>query len=289
MSAGRLFDEPGGASDDDAARIAALEAELDAARLQVEARRVENEQLHEANEQLRDELAWHEACASVPSDTDNAAAAGKPFSGGEAPSPTTLAGMLETLEHRNGDLASRATGEHGGDVRVVGRDLVEVVEASRRLQGLCAAVQAEALAGLNQVQHVPSLPPQLSSRSMRAETLTGAEAGAALLVSRDSAGLRTAEALTLTRVFTRTLGALREAAITEWQARILFRGCSRLSDDQARRVEAGGPAYATGHTGPQLRARIKQVIARIAPTDAEQGHARARAERRVWAQPGLDG
>src|SRR5699024_3879144 len=129
----------------------------------------------------------------------------------------------------------------------------------------------------------------VSSRSMRAETLTGAEAGAALMVSRDSAGLRTAEALTLTRVFTRTLLALREGAITEWHAQILLRESSQLSDDQRRRVETEVLDYATGHTGPQLRARIKQVIARIAPTDAEQAHARARAERRVWAQPGLDG
>src|SRR5690625_4577859 len=292
MSAGRLFDEPGGASDDDAARIAALEAELNAARLQAEARRVENEQLHEANEQLRDELAWHEACAGLPSGTDNAAAAGKRFSGSEAPSPATLAGMLATLEARQGDLAARAAGEHSGDVgdvRVVGRDLVEVVEASRRLQGLCAAVQAEALAGLNEVQHVPSLPPHVSSRSMRTETLTGAEAGAALLVSRDSAGLRTAEALMLTRVFTRTLRALREGAITEWHARILLRESAQLSDEQRRRVEAEVLEYACGHTGPQLRARIKQVIARIAPADTEEAYARARAGRRVWAQPGLDG
>src|SRR5690625_4375625 len=292
MSAGRLFDEPGGASDDDAARIAALEAELNAARLQAEARRVENEQLHEANEQLRDELAWHEACAGLPSGTDNAAAAGKRFSGSEAPSPATLAGMLATLEARQGDLAARAAGEHSGDVGDVrggGRDLVEAVEASRRLQGLCAAVQAEALAGMNEVQHVPSMPPHVSSRSMRTETLTGAEAGAALLVSRDSAGLRTAEALMLTRVFTRALRALREGAITEWHARILLRESAQLSDEQRRRVEAEVLDYATGHTGPQLRARIKQVIARIAPTDTEQAHARARAGRRVWAQPGLDG
>src|SRR5690625_4745740 len=280
MSAGRLFDEPGGASDD-AARIARLEAELNASRLQAEARRVENEQ-------LREELAWHEACASLPSGTDNAAA-GEEFSGGEVPSPATLAGMLATLEARQADLAARAAGDDVGDVPVVGRDLVEIVEASRRLQGLCAAVQAEALAGLNEVQHVPVLPAEVSSRSMRAETLTGAEAGAALLVSRDSAGLRTAEALMLTRVFTRTLRALREGAITEWHARILLRESAQLSDEQRRRVETEVLDYATGHTGPQLRARIKQVIARIAPTGAEQGHARARAARRVWAQPGLDG
>src|SRR5690625_1525157 len=275
MSAGRLFDEPGGASDD-AARIAALEAELDASRLQAEARRVENEQ-------LREELANERSRAVGDSN------AGGEFSGSAAPSPDTLAGMLETLEHRKGDLAARAAGDDIGDVQVVGRDLVEVVEASRRLQGLCAAVQAEALAGLNEVQHVPSLPPHLSSRSMRTETLTGAEAGAALMVSRDSAGLRTAEALSLTRVFTRTLGALREGALTEWHARILLHESAQLSDGQRRRVEAEVLEYACGHTGPQLRARIKQVIARIAPTDTEQAHARDRAGRRVWAQPGLDG
>src|SRR5690625_1933346 len=291
MGAGRLFDEPGGASDDDA-RIARLEAELNAARLQAEARRVENEQLHEANEQLREELAAHEACASLPSGTDNADAAGKRFAGSEAPSAATLAGMLATLEARQADLAARAAGEHSGDVgdvQVVGRDLVEVVEASRRLQGLCAAVQAEALAGLNEVQHVPVLPAEVSSRSMRAETLTGAEAGAALLVSRDSARLRTEDALTLTRVFTRTLRALREGALTEWHARILLRESAQLSDDQRRRVEAEVLDYATGHTGPQLRARIKQVIARIAPTDAEQAQGGRRAGRRWWAQSGLDG
>src|SRR5690625_442396 len=278
MSAGRLFDEPGGASDD-AARIAALEAELDAARLQAEARRVENEQ-------LREELATERAR------TVSGGAADVGFSGSAVPSPATLAGMLATLEARQADLGARAAGEHSGDVgdvQVVGRDLVEVIEASRRLQGLCAAVQAEALAGLNQVQHVPSLPPHVSSRSMRAETLTGAEAGAALLVSRDSAGLRTAEARLSLRVFTRTTGALREGALTEWHARILLHESAQLSDDQRRRVEAEVLEYACGHTGPQLRARIKQVIARIAPTDTEQAHARARAGRRVWAQPGLDG
>src|SRR5690625_527393 len=162
MSAGRLFDEPGGASGD-AARIAFLEAQLSAARLQAEARRVENEQLHEANEQLREELAAHEACVSVTPSSDNAGA-DVGFSGSALPSPATLAGMLATLEARQGDLAARAAGEHVGDVgevRVVGRDLVEVIEASRRLQGLCAAVQAEALAGLNEVQHVPVLPAEV--------------------------------------------------------------------------------------------------------------------------------
>src|SRR5699024_1233738 len=152
MSAGRLFDGPGGASDDDAARIALLEAELNAARLQAEARRVENEQ-------LREELATERA-RTVSGD-----AAGKPFSGDVLPSPATLAGMLATLEARQADVAARAVGEHGGDVgdvQVVGRDLVEIVEASRRWQGLCAAVQAEGLAGLSQVQHVPVLPAEVS-------------------------------------------------------------------------------------------------------------------------------
>src|SRR5690625_1403492 len=287
MSAGRLFDEPGGASGD-AARIAFLEAQLSAARLQAEARRVENEQLHEANEQLREELAAHEACVSVTPSSDNAGA-DVGFSGSALPSPATLAGMLATLEARQGDLAARAAGEHVGDVQVVGRDLVEVIEGSRRLQGLCAAVQAEALAGLNEVQHVPALPAGVSSTAMRTETLTGAEAGAALMVSRDSARLRTAEALTLTRVFTRTLRALRAGALTEGHARILLHESAHLDQDQRRRVEAEVLDYATGHTGPQLRARIKQVIARIAPADAEDAHARARAGRRVWAQPGLDG
>src|SRR5690625_314495 len=290
MGAGRLFDEPGGAADD-AARVAALEAELDASRLQAEAQRVENEQLHEANEQLRDELASHEACASLPSDTDNAAA-GKPFSGGEAPSPATLAGMLATLEARQADLAARAAGEHSGDVgdvQVVGRDLVEIIEASRRLQGLCAAVQAEALAGLNQVQHVPSLPPHVSSRSMRAETLTGAEAGAALMVSRDSARLRTEDSLVLTRLLTRTLAALRVGDVTQWHVRTLLQETAHLADEQRLAVEAAVLEDVTGQTAWELRRKVKKVIARIAPKDAEQGNARARAERRVWAQPGLDG
>src|SRR5690625_2567685 len=281
MSAGRLFDEPGGASEDDAARIAALEAELNAAQLQAEARRVENEQ-------LRDELASHEACASLPSGTDNADA-DVPFSGSAAPSPDTLAGMLATLEARQADLAARAAGEDVGDVRVVGRDLVEVVEASRRLQGLCAAVQAEALAGLSRVQHVPSLPPHVSSRSMRAETLTGAEAGGALLTSRDSARLRTEDSLVLTRLLTRTLAALRVGDVTQWHVRTLLQETAHLADEQRLAVEAAVLEDVTGQTAWELRRKVKKVIARIAPKDAEQGNARARAERRVWAQPGLDG
>src|SRR5690625_340622 len=125
MSAGSLVDEPGGCSDD-AARIARLEAELDAAWLQCEARRVENEQLHEVNEQLREELATERARA-VSGD-----AAGEGFSGGAAPSPDTMAGMLATLQRCQADLTARAAGADIGDVRVVGRDLVEVIEASRR-------------------------------------------------------------------------------------------------------------------------------------------------------------
>src|SRR5690625_1644319 len=285
MSADRLFDEPGGASDDDAARIAALEAELNAARLQAEARRVENEQ-------LREELAWYEACASLPSGTDNADAGGKPFSDGAAPSPTTLAGMLATLEARQADLAARAGGEDVGDVgdvQVVGRDLVEVIEASRRLQGLCAAVQAEALAGLNQVQHVPALPAEVSSAAMRAETLTGAEAGGALLVSRDSARLRTEDSLVLTRLLTRTLAALRVGDVTQWHVRTLLQETAQLADEQRLAVEAAVLEDSTGQTAWELRRKVKKVIARIAPADTEEAYARARAERRVWAQPGLDG
>src|SRR5690625_7380380 len=278
MSAGRLFDEPGGASDD-AARIAALEAELDAARLQAEARRVENEQ-------LREELATERAR------TVSGGAADVGFSGSAVPSPATLAGMLATLEARQADLGARAAGEHSGDVgdvQVVGRDLVEVIEASRRLQGLCAAVQAEALAGLNQVQHVPSLPPHVSSTAMRAETLTGAEAGAALLVSRDSARLRTEDSLVLTRLLTRTLAALRVGDVTQWHVRTLLQETAHLADEQRLAVEAAVLEDVTGQTAWELRRKVKKVIARIAPKDAEQGNARARAERRVWAQPGLDG
>src|SRR5699024_10579240 len=90
-------------------------------------------------------------------------------------------------------------------------------------------------------------------------------------------------------VFTRTLRALHEGALTEGHARILLHESAHLDQDQRRQVETEVLDYATGHTGPQLRARIKQVIARIAPADAEEAHARARAGRRVWAQPGLDG
>ncbi|HLR94600.1 MAG TPA: hypothetical protein VK053_08750, partial [Jiangellaceae bacterium] len=86
MGADRLFDEPGGASDDGAARIARLEAELNASRLQAEARRVENEQ-------LREELA-NERSRAVGGDSN----AGGEFSGSAVPSPDTLAGMLATLE-----------------------------------------------------------------------------------------------------------------------------------------------------------------------------------------------
>src|SRR5690625_3882965 len=95
MSAGRLFDEPGGCSDD-AARIAAL----DAAWLQCEARRVENEQLHEVNEQLREELATERARA-VSGDPPEG------FSGGAAPSPDTMAGMLATLQRCQADRPRR--------------------------------------------------------------------------------------------------------------------------------------------------------------------------------------
>src|SRR5690625_4480921 len=239
MGAGRLFDEPGGASDD-AARIARLEAELNAARLQAEARRVENEQ-------LREELA-NERNRAVGGGN-----AGGEFSGSSAPSAATLAGMLATLEARQADLAARAAGDDVGDVPVVGRDLVEVVEASRRLQGLCAAVQAEALAGLNEVQHVPSLPPHVSSRSMRAETLTGAEAGAALMTSRDSARLRTEDSLVLTRLLTRTLAALRVGDVTQWHVRTLLQETAHLADEQRLAVEAAVLEDATGQTAWELR------------------------------------
>src|SRR5690625_997851 len=223
MAAGRLVGEPGGCSDD-AARIAALEAELRATRLESEARRVENDHLHEVNEQLREELATERARA-VSGDPPEG------FSGGAAPSPDTMAGMLATLQRCQADLTARAAGADIGDVRVVGRDLVEVIEAARRLQAFGFAIQAEALAGLNQVQHLPALPAGVSSAAMRTETLTGAEAAAALLVSRDAARARTADALMLTRVFSRTLGALRAGWITDWHARILL---TETGDEPAR-------------------------------------------------------
>src|SRR5690625_1856248 len=100
MSADRLFDEPGGHSDD-AARIAALEAKLEATRLESEARRVENEQ-------LREELLATERARADSGDTDTDDDGG--FCGGAVPSPDTLEGMLKTLERCQGDLAARAAG-----------------------------------------------------------------------------------------------------------------------------------------------------------------------------------
>src|SRR5690625_3434928 len=163
-----------------------------------------------------------------------------------------MAGMLATLQRCQGDLAARAAGADIGDVRVVGRDLVEVIEASRRLQAFGFAIQAEALAGLNQVQHLPVLPAGVSSAAMRTETLTGAEAAAGLLVSRDAARARTADALMLTRVFSRTLGALRAGWITDWHARILLTETAHLDDDQRLRVEDAVLDDADGRTGPEL-------------------------------------
>src|SRR5690625_1635074 len=275
MSEGSLFGEPGGCSDD-AARIAALEAELRATRLESEARRVENDQ-------LRGELAAERARA-VSGD-----AAGEGVSGGAAPSPDAMAGMRAHPQRWQADLTARAAGADIGDVRVVGRDLVEVIEAAWRLQAFGFAIQAEALAGLNQVQHLPVLPAGVSSAAMRTETLTGAEAAAGLLVSRDAARARTADALMLTRVFSRTLGALRAGWITDWHARILLAETAHLDDNQRLRVEDAVLDDADGRTGPELRRKIKQVVARIAPRDTEEAHARAREDRRVWAQPGLDG
>src|SRR5690625_7918346 len=86
-----------------------------------------------------------------------------------------MAGMLATLQRCQGDLTARAAGADIGDVRVVGRDLVEVIEAARRLQAFGFAIQAEALAGLNQVQHLPALPAGVSLAAMRTETLRSEE------------------------------------------------------------------------------------------------------------------
>jgi len=238
------------------------------------------------SERLRAELAAERARVSVSPGAD--AAEGMDASE-RVPSPVMLADSLDALGLCQQLLETRAQGDISVDEQAVGIALVEVLDQARKVAAMCAAAETEALVGLTRLQHLPDLPAQVSSRSWRRETLVGVETGAVLQVSPQMARGRTEESTVLTTVLTKTLDALWAGRLTEWHVRTLLSETAHLDKELRRRVEDEVLDYACTHTPPELRARVKKVVARLDPIRSKERHARARADRRVWAQPGLDG
>ncbi len=116
-----------------------------------------------------------------------------------------------------------------------------------------------------------------------------AEVAAALCLTRRTAEERLALALALRRRLPAVWRALAEGRIDGWRARVIDRGTGHLEEAEARRVANEVLPAAEGLTTGQLRALIRRVCMDAAPDDAAKRYRAGVEERRVVAEPAVDG
>jgi hypothetical protein len=116
-----------------------------------------------------------------------------------------------------------------------------------------------------------------------------AEVRAALHLTRRAAETEVAMALQLCDRLPQVWEALATGILDLRRARVLSEGTGHLPVEVARRVVDQVMEPATRQTTGQLRALLRRVCLQADPAEAVERYETARAERRVYAEPTLDG
>jgi hypothetical protein len=167
--------------------------------------------------------------------------------------------------------------------------LVEVAAAAERLASWAAAVQADALAALADLQTVPTLPAGVTASSINAESIAGRLVAARVCWSPRTGESRVRDALRLRSELSATLAALRAGWICLRRARVIVDGTAAVTPQVARRVESKVLPRAPRLTAAKLRQLIEKLVAADDPDGTEDRHAAAVRRRDVCSYPLPDG
>jgi hypothetical protein len=180
------------------------------------------------------------------------------------------------------DLALRLHGLPLG--RIPTAELVDVIAAWERIK--CWAEAAQAAAVTEFAHRRPGIDPPARSGSV--DEFAPDELGAALALSRGTAGHRIAFAVGLTDL-PQTCAALAGGRIGLGVAHRIVEGLQVLPAAEARAVEADVLRDAEGRTPGQVQARIARSVLAVDPDAAARRHTRAVADRRVVLSAQPDG
>jgi hypothetical protein len=214
---------------------------------------------------------------------------------GHPPQPEMLDALLlresvDWLDEAPGGLLAEAV----ADVRARLGDLSEddVLRLVIATERLTSWVQATQLDGIAELARRPAMNPQ-GRHVLEGRSLTIAEIGAPLGLTRHASTRRVDLAEQLSVELPATLVALREGRIDTQRAQAI---CDELAGnpelDPADRMAIEQDALARaekGETRPQLRDRIRRSLQAVNPQDAAERHHKQRRERRVHTMPQPDG
>jgi hypothetical protein len=192
---------------------------------------------------------------------------------------------VERLDGPPGDLLAAAIEDVGARLSETSdHNLLRLVAAAERQTSWEQSVQLDAIAELSRR---PSMNPQ-TREALDERTLTIAEIGAALGLTRYSATRRVDLAEQLTVRFSETLKALREGRIDKARAEVIAAELGDVPDLSAQdraaieeRALEGAPARPTS----QIREVIRRALLSVSPADAAERHEGQRRERCVRTAP----
>jgi hypothetical protein len=201
-----------------------------------------------------------------------------------------LRSSTDWLADAPGGLLAMAVEDRSGRLgEVTDGELLRLVAATERLASWAQARQLEAIAEL---ARRPVLNPA-GRHAMDGRSLTIGEIGPALGLARHSATRRVDLAEHLTTTLPGTLAALRQGRIDPARAQVISDELTGIPDlaaaDRAVIEHDALAAAAAGHTGAQVRDRIRRALLAVTPKDAAERHQRARRQRRVCTMPQPDG
>ncbi|MDJ0924036.1 MAG: DUF222 domain-containing protein, partial [Acidimicrobiia bacterium] len=164
-----------------------------------------------------------------------------------------------------------------------GFDRVRVLKAQAKMRSHYAARSYHTMTKV-----LDAIDPQDMATDM-VEQAAASEVAAALRLTRRSADIEMNLAIELQRRLPQVWQALLDGRVDVRRARVLVDGTLHLSTANAQELVAGVLDDAAQMTTGQLRAKLRKLCIQVDPEDAKQRYRQAVEDRRVVAEPTIDG
>ncbi|SDU40912.1 HNH endonuclease signature motif containing protein [Jiangella alkaliphila] len=188
------------------------------------------------------------------------------------------------------ELSELATADEFGPAAIKADELSSLIASCQRVMSQARALQAGLIEELVCRPELAPAPSASDYRSVCSESCAALELTAPLALTSGQAEYLVAESVQLVRDFPATHAALARGEIDERRARVILAELGRQHRDVAEAVEAAVIGRQVRELNArQLRSRLKSLVHRLAPEQAEERRARAEADRRVRVSPAEDG
>ncbi|MBB5786716.1 HNH endonuclease signature motif containing protein [Jiangella mangrovi] len=197
--------------------------------------------------------------------------------------------QVSTVAPIRAELAALAVVDELGAAEVAADELSELIASCQRVMSQARALQATLVEELASRPELAPAQPAAGYRSVSAESCAALELTAPLALTSGQAEYLVNESVQLVRDFPATHAALAQGEIDERRARLIMSELGRHDSEIAAAVEAAVLGRAGEQNTDQLRRRLKGLVHRLAPQEAEESRARAAADRCVRVSPAENG